>query len=128
MFGYVMVGTDNVQRAGLFYDELLAPIDAIRTLEYDNFISWSNCGGFPSLCVIRPFNGEPALAGNGVMVSLKVESNAKVDTMYQVAMRLGSVDEGGPGFRGDGGFYGAYFRDLDGHKLCVFCINEETKG
>jgi hypothetical protein len=34
-------------------------------------------------------------------------------------MSLGSKDEGGPGARTDN-FYGAYFRDPDGNKLCVF--------
>jgi catechol 2,3-dioxygenase-like lactoylglutathione lyase family enzyme len=33
---------------------------------------------------------------------------------------LGAKDEGAPGARGDGGFYGAYFRDPDGNKICVF--------
>jgi len=31
----------------------------------------------------------------------------------------GAADEGAPGSRTDT-FYGAYFRDLDGNKLCVF--------
>ncbi|MGN6149257.1 MAG: VOC family protein, partial [Rhizomicrobium sp.] len=35
------------------------------------------------------------------------------------ALSLGATDEGAPGLRGDT-FYGAYFRDLDGNKLCVF--------
>jgi hypothetical protein len=40
-------------------------------------------------------------------------------------MELGGSDEGAPGVRGEEGpraFYGAYFRDLDGNKLCAFRI------
>jgi predicted lactoylglutathione lyase len=42
-----------------------------------------------------------------------------VDKVHAKAMALGSKDEGAPGDRGNG-FYGAYFRDPDGNKLCIF--------
>jgi hypothetical protein len=32
-------------------------------------------------------------------------------------------DEGAPGLRGDN-FYGAYFRDPEGNKLCLFTLGE----
>jgi hypothetical protein len=32
------------------------------------------------------------------------------------------TDEGAPGPRGDGGFYAAYFRDLEGNKLNAFVM------
>ena len=34
----------------------------------------------------------------------------------------GGADEGPPGPRGEGGFYAAYFRDLDGNKLNAFVM------
>jgi hypothetical protein len=37
----------------------------------------------------------------------------------------GAADEGAPGVRGEEGpqaFYGAYFRDPDGNKLCAFRV------
>ena len=45
---------------------------------------------------------------------------AKVDALYKKAIELGATDEGAPGPRGGGGFYAAYFRDLDGNKLNCF--------
>jgi predicted lactoylglutathione lyase len=43
--------------------------------------------------------------------------------MHRKALELGGADEGKPGVRAEGGegFYAAYFRDLDGNKLDVFC-------
>ena len=55
------------------------------------------------------------------MISLTVNSNAKVDEVYRKAIELGGKDEGPPGPRGTAGFYAAYFRDLDGNKLNCFC-------
>ena len=49
----------------------------------------------------------------------EADRKAKVDAVYAKAMALGASDEGKPGQRGEG-FYGAYFRDLDGNKLNVF--------
>jgi hypothetical protein len=37
-------------------------------------------------------------------------------------MSLGAHDEGALGPRGHNGFYAGYFRDPDGNKLGVFCI------
>ncbi len=39
------------------------------------------------------------------------------------ALELGAADEGEPGWRAPDVFYGAYFRDLDGNKLCVCKMN-----
>ena len=54
-------------------------------------------------------------------------SRAQVDRSYQVALALGAVCEGPPGLRPQyhANYYGAYFRDLDGNKLCVCCHAEE---
>jgi predicted lactoylglutathione lyase len=73
------------------------------------------------LAAMKPFDGQPATAGNGTMVSLIVDSHDKVDRLYRKAMALGAQDEGAAGPRGTG-FYAGYFRDPDGNKLAVFCM------
>lgn len=77
------------------------------------------------LGITPPYNGEAASAGNGTMIALVLDERAKVDTLHAKALELGGADEGAPGVRGDEGeqaFYGAYFRDPDGNKLCAFRI------
>ena len=56
------------------------------------------------------------------MVALGLENRQRVNATYKRAIELGAKDEGEPGPRGDAGFYAGYFRDLDGNKLNVFCI------
>lgn len=121
MIGYVTLGTNDMARAAQFYDELLGVLGAKRFMEADTFIAWAVSPEQPSLGVIKPYDGQPATVGNGVMVSLTVDSNAMVDAIHRKALELGGKDEGAPGPRGEGGFYAAYFRDLDGHKLNCFC-------
>ena len=119
MIGYVTLGTNDLPRAVAFYDTLLASLGAKRAWESDRGVGWAAGRGSPSLAVMKPFDGKAATAGNGTMVSLLAESREKVDEVYKLARELGAADEGAPGPRSPK-FYGAYFRDLDGNKLCVF--------
>jgi predicted lactoylglutathione lyase len=119
MIGYVTLGTNDIERAARFYDQLLGEIGASRFMEMETFIAWSTAPGAPALSVIRPFDGNAATVGNGVMVALVMDSQAKVDALHKKAMELGATDEGAPGPRGPG-FYAGYFRDLDGNKLNAF--------
>ncbi|WDD98864.1 VOC family protein [Thalassomonas actiniarum] len=121
MIGYVTLGTNDLQKGAHFYDELLSEIGATRFMEFESFISWAVAPDQPKLSITKPFNGDAATIGNGVMVALVVESPQQVDTLHAKAIELGATDEGSPGKRGEN-FYGGYFRDLDGNKLNFFCV------
>ncbi len=125
MIGYVTLGTNDMERGAKFYDELLAEIGAKRFMEMETFIAWSNDPQAPGLSITKPFDGNAATVGNGVMVALQVDSNDKVDAIHAKALELGAQDEGAAGARMDG-FYAGYFRDLDGNKLNVFCMTQSS--
>lgn len=119
MIGYVCIGCDNPPRASKFYDELLAVFGAKRQGENERYVSYGLTPEGASLLLIKPFNGKPASAGNGAMVALAADSNAKVDAVYKKAMELGAKDEGPAGARSPE-FYAAFFRDPEGNKLAVY--------
>ena len=127
MIGYATVGTNDLDRARAFYDALLGEIGARRVMQFDEngFTLYGTGGRAPGLAVTRPYDGKEARPGNGTMVALVMDAREKVDRLHAKAMELGGTDEGAPGLRtpeGERAFYGAYFRDLDGNKLCAFCI------
>jgi len=122
MIGYITLGTNNMDKAAAFYDSLLEPFDATRIMQSDRMIAWGAQPGQPMLSVIIPFDLQQATPGNGTMVALSAGNEEVVQQVHARAMELGAADEGEPGPRGDGGFYGAYFRDMDGNKLAVFCM------
>jgi predicted lactoylglutathione lyase len=122
MIGYTMVGTNDLQKAVAFYDQLLGQLGAQRFLENDRFVAWSSGENTPGFSVTLPYNNEPATVGNGSMIALAMETPAQVDALYAKAIELGAGDEGAPGSREMPGFYAGYFRDLDGNKLNVFCF------
>ena len=121
MIGYVTVGTNDMARAAQFYDSLLESKGAKRLMELEGFILWGASFEEPCLAVTKPFDGNPATVGNGVMVALQAESQDAVKALHEKALELGAQDEGAPGPRGDG-FYAGYFRDLDGNKLNAFVL------
>lgn len=120
MIGYVTLGTNDLPRAAAFYDALLAEVGAKRLMNFERGYAWGVSWESPSLGILKPFDGQPATVGNGVMVALAVDSKEKVDRVWRKAIELGAKDDGAAGPRGDK-FYAAYFRDLDGNKLNVFC-------
>ncbi|HEX8622678.1 MAG TPA: VOC family protein [Allosphingosinicella sp.] len=124
MIGYVTLGSDDLDRSRAFYDALFGEIGATRLMQMESgFTLYGTGWGKPGVAVTRPYDGKPAVAGNGNMVSLVVDRREKVDRLHARALELGASDEGPPGVRGEEGeraFYGAYFRDPDGHKFCVF--------
>ena len=124
MIGYAVLGTNDLDRALGFYDALFAEIGASRKMELPGGFTLYGTGmGRPGVAITRPYDGQPARAGNGNMVALVMDSREKVDRLHARALALGGSDEGAPGLRGpegDRAFYGAYFRDLDGNKFCVF--------
>ena len=121
MIGYVTLGTNHFDAAAKFYDELFATIGASRVFETESFVAWGKRAGSPSVSIAKPFNGEAASVGNGVMVAIAMDSTDKVDAFHAKALELGGTDEGAAGPRGDT-FHAGYFRDLDGNKLNAFCI------
>jgi lactoylglutathione lyase len=57
------------------------------------------------------------------MVAFLAKNRAVVDTVYAVALANGGSSEGAPGLRPEYHvhYYGAYFRDPDGNKICIAC-------
>ena len=126
MIGYVTLGSNDLDRARSFYDQLMPVMGAGRMMEFgDNFTMYGVGMGKPGIAVCKPYDGSSATAGNGNMAAIACDSRARVDAFYNKAIELGGSDEGPPGVRGEEGdqaFYGAYVRDLDGNKLCAFRI------
>lgn len=120
MIGYVTVGTNDFEAALAFYDSLLASVSINRLWSHGHMAAWGRSRLEPSICIAIPFDGGPATVGNGTMVALRMSDRADVDTLHAKCLELGGANEGHPAPRGDHGFYGGYFRDLDGNKLNAY--------
>lgn len=116
--GYVCVGTNDFDRATAFYDELLAVAGGKRLMPTPQGLLY-RLGGGAMVMVTRPYDGQAATIGNGIMIAIQADSKEQVDALHAKALELGGTCEGPPGQRGAFGTF-AYFRDLDGNKLAAY--------
>jgi len=126
MFSHISVGTSNLSRATQFYTAVLSSLELVpRPVTPDGgplsscWISKSSV--VPRFYVYEPFNGKAASVGNGVMVAFLAPVATAVDQAYKTALEFGGIGEGEPSERAHYGvgYYGAYFRDLDGNKIHI---------
>jgi catechol 2,3-dioxygenase-like lactoylglutathione lyase family enzyme len=147
MIGYVMVGTNDLERASRFYDALLASLALVRVESDPDYVAYAPQAAPDAIefYVTRPFDRQPAHHGNGSMIAFSAKSRAIVDRFHEIGLQNGGRDEGAPGPRppdaprdeqvddepiddepiddepvDDEQVYYAYVRDLDGNKICVF--------
>jgi catechol 2,3-dioxygenase-like lactoylglutathione lyase family enzyme len=119
--GHGTVGSNDLDRAKDFYDALLGSAGATTLFEHPSGGRVYGANGRILFVVLGPYDGAPAMVGNGAMHGFSFDSKAEVDAFYAKALQLGAADEGPPGDRAPG-YYMSYFRDLDGNKLCAFKI------
>ncbi len=120
--GYITLGAHDVEGALPFYDAVLGAIGYARG-PLDGGWAFYGKDGAPGVGICKPHDGQAPRGGNGVMIGFKADDQAQVKTAYDAALANGGTDEGAPGFRppeATSGFYGSYFRDAAGNKLCMF--------
>ena len=126
MIGYITLGTNDREKAAVFYDALFAEIGASRVMTDERMLGWARSNDEPMFSITAPYDQNEATVGNGVMIALNVGSPDNVEKVYTKALELGATDEGHPHGRGSSmGFYGGYFRDLDGNKLVAYCLGNQ---
>jgi lactoylglutathione lyase len=126
VYSHIFVGISDFERALAFYRPLMAALGiSPRFCEPERpWAGWqSSPEPRPLFLIGRPYDQQAPAPGNGQMVAFLAHSRAQVDEAYAVALAHGGLDEGAPGLRPEyhAHYYGAYFRDPDGNKLCVAC-------
>jgi catechol 2,3-dioxygenase-like lactoylglutathione lyase family enzyme len=123
MLLYVTIGTNDIYRAGHFYDAVLAELGYRRQRDSEEEIGYAADGDSRCrLWIVMPFNRRSASIGNGSMVALEAGSRTAVDAFHAAALAHGGTDEGAPAVRSyHANFYAAYARDPDGNKICAVC-------
>ena len=126
MLSHITIGTSNLDRAFAFYNQVLAPLNYVLKFHEpaQNWAGWILPDAERPLFIITgPADGGTPSPGNGTMTAFLAKDRAIVDSVHAAALAAGGQDEGTPGLRPHyhEHYYGAYFRDLDGNKLCGAC-------
>ena len=117
---FVMVGSDDHEKSGDFYDAVFEPLKLTRVLKTQKYLGYAHSSDPEKVIfyITNPVNGKPATFGNGTQITLLADSKEAIDKFYEVAISKGATEEGAPGVRKDGNYYG-YIRDLDGNKIAA---------
>ena len=131
MFSHLFISVTDFDAALNFYNALMTELGLeLRFCDREKpWAGWHSAGGErPLLVICTPFNSQPHHPGNGQMVALNAADRATVQRAYATALAHGGSSEGEPGLRPHyhADFYGAYFRDPAGNKLCVVCHQPES--
>jgi catechol 2,3-dioxygenase-like lactoylglutathione lyase family enzyme len=124
MFTHVMVGASDTEAARQFYDATMSALGhAPSSAPQGSPRHFYGSFGRGALGVGTPLNGEPVTFANGGTIGLQAKDKDAVDAWYAAGLANGGTSDGpaGPRPNAPGKSYGAYLRDPDGNKLCVFC-------
>jgi len=130
VISHVYVGVNDFENAFVFYSAVMEALGfPLKFCERDRpWAGWMPAQAARPLFLIGPpHDGGPAQPGKGQMVALLAPSRAAVDAGYRRALAGGGRDDGPPGLRPHyhPNYYGAYFRDPDGNKICICCHDAE---
>ena len=117
-------GRLDFERSLDFYSAVLAGIGLeVRFIDRTRpWAGWQIPGEPRPLFLIgKPFDENPHHCGNGQMVAFLANTRALVDSAYSLALAHGGTSDGAPGLRPryHANYYGAYFCDPDGNKVCI---------
>lgn len=126
MISHINFGVSDFERAFSFYGAVFAVLGLeLKFKESEkSWAAWQSPGHSRPLIIIgKPFDGADPLPGNGLMTAFQARDRIIVDKSHEKALEFGGTSEGEPGLRPQyhENYYGAYFRDPDGNKLCVCC-------
>ena len=123
MIGWVMFGTNDLEKSTKFYDNFIEKLELVKTLDEKEFVGYAKKNEPEKVIfyITLPFDGGKASFGNGTMVAFKANSHEVVDMVLKLAIENGGVNEGKPGKREHySDKYFSYFRDLDNNKICIY--------
>jgi catechol 2,3-dioxygenase-like lactoylglutathione lyase family enzyme len=118
MIDHVSIAVSDLGRSTRFYEAVLG------TIGYAALDIRGATVGFGKKYSEFWLNARPDMAplpdNSGAHVCLRVRSTAEVDAFHAAALVNGGTSNGAPGLRphdGEGGYYAAFIRDLDGNRI-----------
>ena len=117
MLGHLSIGVRDLERAGRFYDAVMAPIGWVRLWTDPDGLGYGPPGDNDKFAVF--LRSDAHAPGPGFHLCFNAPSAAAVNAFHTAALASGGVDDGPPGLRPHFGpdYYAAFVYDPEGWKL-----------
>ena len=117
MLHHLSFGVLDLERAGAFYDAVLAPLGYVRVFEDDTALGYGHAGQDDLLSLKRV--PQVSVPGAGFHLAFAAGTRGQVDAFHAAALRHGGRCNGAPGLRPDYGdhYYAAFVVDPDGYRI-----------
>jgi catechol 2,3-dioxygenase-like lactoylglutathione lyase family enzyme len=120
LYDHVSIGVDDLERAAVFYDAVLGALGYARLWRTARAAGYGPLGfeGEAPFAIVHG-GSEVSPPGRGFHIAFRASSRDAVDRFHAAALATGGLDDGPPGIREhyDPGYYAAFVRDPDGHRL-----------
>lgn len=118
MIDHVSIGVRDLASSTRFYEAALAPIGYAKLREKAGTV------GFGKRYADFWLNARPTREprhDEGMHVCLRAATTEAVDAFHRAALEAGATSDGAPGVRPEysDGYYAAFIRDPDGHRIEV---------
>ena len=119
VISHLSLGVRDLDRAGSFYDAVLAPLGYVRVWTADSAIGYGPPDGNDKLALKAHGEDKHLGPAPGFHLAFAAPDHAAVDAFHAEALRVGAESAGDPGLRVQYSptYYAAFVLDLDGHKL-----------
>ena len=119
MIDHLSLGVADLARAAAFYDAVLVTLGYVRVLTHPRAVGYGRPGDRDEQLALLASGDQASAPGTGFHLALTAKTRAAVDAFHAGAVAAGATDEGAPGLRPQygPGYYAAFIRDLDGHKI-----------
>jgi catechol 2,3-dioxygenase-like lactoylglutathione lyase family enzyme len=123
MLDHVSIPVADLERAGRFYDAVLACVGLVRTKQVTGAVGYGPRTRPAPVFWLEERRERSATPGLGLHISFQAIDHASVDAFHRAALAAGARDAGAPGPRPQytQPFYGAFVFDLDGFKIEAVC-------
>lgn len=118
MLHHLSFAVSDIQRAGRFYDGVLASLGYVRVWTDENAIGYGMPNGGDRFA-IKACEEAFTVPPEGFHVAFSAPSRDAVDVFYKKALELGGIDNGGSGLHPEYGpdYYAAFVIDTDGYRI-----------
>lgn len=119
MISHLSLGVSDLARSAAFYDAVLSTLGYVRLFTHERAVGYAPPGARDEPFAILAVADGARVAGAGCHVAFAAAERRAVDRFHAAALLGGAADEGAPGLRPKygPGYYAAFVRDLDGHRL-----------